>query len=187
MKMKASGVMLSMILVLTFWMNAWAAEPHARAREFLQTTVVRSYFSEALDLKQSNLIYSLFTEDAKQHFNGYLHLTGVDQIYQNTAMANKIFTQFHTDIQDIAADGDKVVAHVTHTALCIDSTSPGFPGGPAYMPSRGGPILLQGQTIQWEAMARFKFNKRLKIEEEWIVRDELNILLMSGTLTFENF
>ncbi|MBI5897558.1 MAG: ester cyclase [Desulfobacterales bacterium] len=187
MRRKASGVILSLVLVLTFWMNAWAGEPRAKVREFLETTVVRSYFSEALDAKQSDLIFSIFTEDAKQHFNGYLNLTGVDQIYQNTVMANRIFSQFHTDIHDITADGEKVVAHVTHTAVCIDSTAPGFPGGPIYLPTRVDPILLQGQTIQWEAMARFKFNKRLKIEEEWIVRDELNILLMSGTLTFTDF
>jgi limonene-1,2-epoxide hydrolase len=187
MKMKASGVVLSIFFVLTFCANAWATEPHVKVREFLQTAAVRSYFTEALDAKKSNLIYSLFAEDAKQHFNGYLDLTGVDQIYQNTVMASKVFAEFHTDIHDITTDGNKVVAHVTHTALCIDSTSPGFPGGPAYLPSRVGPILLQGQTIQWEAMARFKFNKRLKIEEEWIVRDELNILLMSGTLAFTDF
>ncbi len=179
MRRKFSGVLICVVLILGFGVNAWANN----ATELLEIEAVQSYFSQALDAKQPGVIFSIFSDNAQQHFNGYMDVIGVVQIYVSTVQANAAFSSFHTEIHDITANDNKVIAHITHTAVCIDSTAPGFPQL-FYLPSRVGPILLHGQTIQWEAMARFKFNKDIKIVEEWIVRDELSILLDSGTVTF---
>jgi len=61
-----------------------------------------------------------------------------------------------------------------------------FPPGecpiPPFVPLRlgGVPLPLAGEppvTVQWDAMARFVFNEDNLITEEWIVRDELSMVL----------
>jgi hypothetical protein len=148
--------------------------------------IVRSYFLDALDGGKADLIYSIFSKEAEQTFNGYLLIKGVDEIYKSTVGIGKLFTVFKTDIHDVTAKDQIVYAHITHTATFIDSTVSGFPSGPIFAPSRVGPTLLKGQKIHWQAMARFELNSRGQIQKEWIVRDELGMLLTAGTLKFTN-
>jgi len=180
--MKTICMLSFIVFMLVSGVNLWATEPNMN-----EARVIRSYFTDALDGKQASVIYTLFAGDAEQHFNDYLHNMGVDAIYQNTVSANKIFVTFHTDIHDITVKGKVAYAHITHTGTCINTTVPGFPGGPLTIPTRVGPMLLKGQTLQWQAMARFEFNHHKKIQKEWIVRDELGMMLTAGgTLTFTN-
>ncbi len=182
MKIITISIFSSIVLLLIVsGMDSFAAESDTN-----EMKVVRSYFMDALDDKQADLIYSLFAKDAEQHFNGYLHNVGVEAIYKNTEGAKKIFTTFHTDIHEITVKDKIVYAYITHTATCIDSTVSGFPGGPVHFPTRVGPMLLKGQKVQWQAMALFEFNSSGKIQKEWIVRDELGMLLTAGTLKFTN-
>jgi hypothetical protein len=182
MKFVEIGIMLSIFLLFNiFGMNLYADESEANA-----VKLVRSYFVEALDGKQSDKVYSLFAKDAEQYFNGYLNNVGIEAIYQNTEGAKKIFTTFHTDIHDITVRDKTVYSFITHTATYIDTTIQGFPGGPIQLPTRVGPMLLKGQKVKWQAMARFEFNSNGQIQKEWIVRDELGSLLTSGTVKFIN-
>lgn len=168
-------------LLIVSGMNAYANESDMK-----KIKVVRSYFVDALDGKQADLTFLLFAKDAEQHFNGYLHNVGAEEIHKNTMGAKKIFTTFHTDIHEITVKDKMVYAYITHTAVCIDSTVSGFPGGPVHFPTRVGPMVLKGQKVQWQAMALFEFNSSGQIQKEWIVRDELGMLLTAGTLKFSN-
>ena len=180
MKLVEIGIILSVFLLFSvFGTNLLADESEANA-----VKVVRSYFIDALDGKQPEKIHLLFAKDAEQYFTGLPLIQGVDVIFKSTVGIGKMFTTFKTDIHDVTAKGQIVYAFFTHTATCIDSTVSGFPGGPVFLPSRGGPTLLKGQKLQWKAMARFEFNSKGQIQKEWIVRDDFGMLLTAGSLKF---
>lgn len=56
-----------------------------------------------------------------------------------------------------------------------------WPGPPAppLLPVRLGGAPIAGQTVQWDAMARFKFNDANRITDEWVLRDELSMVLQA--------
>jgi predicted ester cyclase len=49
------------------------------------------------------------------------------------------------------------------------------------MQSRLGLFDVRGKTVEWEAMAMFRFENG-KIAEEWVSADELGKLMQIGTL-----
>jgi hypothetical protein len=51
----------------------------------------------------------------------------------------------------------------------------------AFLQSRLGRFDVRGMTVEWEAMAMFRFANG-KIAEEWVSNDELGQLMQIGTL-----
>jgi hypothetical protein len=116
----------------------------------------------------------LFAEGAVHHFPGLppsapKGLVNIVKLGINKSMV--------TTIHHIVAEGNLVVAHVSH-----DLTPK--PGTPFMSPRIKCAVPTKGNTIHWEAMAIFKFRNG-KIVEEWISRDDLGSLLQLGKITFE--
>jgi len=128
----------------------------------------------ALAQKAGEVCEELFAEGAIQHFPGLppsapKGLVNIIKMGINKSMV--------TTIHRVVAEGDLVVAHVSH-----DLTPK--PGTPFVSPRIKCGIPASGNTIHWEAMAIFKFRNG-KIVEEWISRDDLGSLLQLGKITFE--
>jgi hypothetical protein len=184
MKKKSIGVLLCMVLILAFGMNAWAGEEKGRAEKKKQ--IVQAYYQAEEEMK-ADVVQKMFTPDAKFHINGRRDFVGSDYIYKIVTMIGKLFKNFHNDIHSISVTDDGLVyAQGTHSGTLIDSTAPGFPGKPVYYQSPIGPLLVQGQTLKWQAVIRFKFNDKLQIEEILIASDELGQLMGAGTVTLKN-
>jgi hypothetical protein len=184
MKKKSIGLLLWLVLILAFGMNAWAGEEKGRAEK--QKQIVQTYY-QAMAEGKADVVKNLFTPDTKHHVNGRQDIVGSDHIHKIVTVIGKLFKNFHNDIHSISATDDGLVyAHVTHSGTFINSTAPGFPGKPIYYPTPIGSLLVQGQTLKWQAVMRFKFNDNQQIIEEWVVQDELGQLMGAGTVTLEN-
>jgi predicted ester cyclase len=80
------------------------------------------------------------------------------------------FSQFETQIHDIFGSGDRLVVRLSHCGV----------GGGVWR-SRLGNYDVTGKTVNWNAIAIFRFEQQ-KIIEEWVTRDELAMVLQFGLL-----
>ncbi|MBU4011133.1 MAG: nuclear transport factor 2 family protein, partial [Proteobacteria bacterium] len=138
---------------------------------------VKKYFN-AIDNKAASAMSVLFAADARQDFVGNDPIIGVKSIETKLELALSQFESMKTEFINFAADGNSVFAHVKHTAV--------FKAGGAVKnrPGITPPVVIftEPVTVSWQAMASFRFEDGL-IVEEIIVRDELAILQQIGTLT----
>jgi hypothetical protein len=140
-----------------------------------------------MEEKKADVVRNLFTPDTIHYVNGHRVLVGSNHIHEIVTVIGKLFKNFRNEIHSISVTDDGTVyGHVTHSGTLIDSTAPGFPGEPIYYPSPIGPLLVQGQTLKWQAMMRFKFNDNQLITEEWVVNDDLGQLMGGGIVTLKN-
>jgi predicted ester cyclase len=77
-----------------------------------------------------------------------------------------------TDIHHLFGEGDFVTIHLTHHVSF---------GSEARFNTRMGWVDVAGQNVEWNAMAVLRFEGE-QIAEEWVVRDELQVLLQVGAV-----
>ena len=122
--------------------------------------VVRRYFDEVLDAGNRSVMPELFAAGAEQHFPGR------DLTFDPSNPGQRATQTMKTQLHHLLADGDFVVAHLTHRVT--------FHGASAFS-TRIGQVDTSDRSINWDATAIFKLEGG-KIVEEWVNRDELNIL-----------
>ena len=133
--------------------------------------MVAQYFQEILDGEQYSLMPDVFTPDVVMHRpEGTLTYIGIIQTAFDKALSPHTI---ETTIHEMIASGDYVSARLSHRMT--------YSTEEAFMQSRLGLFDVRGKTVEWEAMAMFRF-KDGKIAEEWVSADELGKLMQIGTL-----
>jgi ketosteroid isomerase-like protein len=134
------------------------------SEEANKATVLR-YFNEVLDGGDPSVVPQLFASQ------GTIHFPGRDAPFgQPRSQATD--RRFSTSIHHLLAEGDLVVAHLTHRVS--------FGAGERFA-TRLGLVEAGGRSVTWDAMALFHFTDG-KIDEEWVNRDELDVLAQLGSV-----
>jgi hypothetical protein len=133
--------------------------------------VVRRFFNEVLDGNDESVMPELFVDGAPRHFPGrpITYEAGRPSIEQ----ADRTFS---TTLHHLISDGDFVVAHLTHYVT--------YGQGMRYV-SRLGRVDASGKSVSWNAIAMFHLTGG-KIDEEWVVRDELDVLSQLGEVSLKS-
>jgi hypothetical protein len=182
---KSIGVLLCMVLILAFGMDSWACEKKGRAKKLEK--IVRIYYKATAE-GNADVVEKLFTPDTIHYVNGHKVLVGSENIRKITTQMGTLFKNLHNEVHFISATDDGTVyGLVTHSGTLIDSTAPDFPGAPIYYPTAIGRLLIQGQTLEWQAFMRFKFNDEQLITEEWVVNDDLGEFMGGALVNLENY
>ena len=129
------------------------------------------YFQEILDGKQYSRIPDVFTYDVVTHRpEGTLtYMDGIHAMFVKGLSRHTMETTIH----EMIASGDYVSVRLSHKMT--------YSTEEAFLRSRLGEFDVRGKTVEWEAMAVFRFENG-KIAEEWISNDELGQLMQIGTL-----
>ena len=134
-------------------------------------SIVLQYFQEILDGEQYSRISDVFTPYVVMH-RPEGDLTYLDTIY--TAFEKGLSPHtIETTIHEMVASGDYVSVRLSHKMT--------YSTEEAFLQSRLGRFDVRGRTVEWDAMAMFRFENG-KIAEEWVSNDELGQLLQIGTL-----
>ena len=140
-------------------------------REEHNKSIVLQYFQEILDGKQYSRMPDVFTPDVVMHRpEGTLTYIGIVQTAFKKALS---LHTIETTIHEMIASGDYVSVRLSHRMT--------YSTEEAFMQSRLGRFDVRGKTVEWEAMAMFRFENG-KIAEEWVSNDELGQLMQIGTL-----
>ena len=131
--------------------------------------IVRRYFHEVLDQGKVELVDELFHPLCVMHRPGGT-VVGMNSVRGVAERRKETFSQFETQIHDIFGSGDRLVVRLSHCGV----------GGGVWR-SRLGNYDVTGKTVNWNAIAIFRFEQQ-KIIEEWVTRDELTMVLQFGLL-----
>src|SRR6266568_8225269 len=134
-----------------------------------EAELVRRYFHEVLDQGKVELIEDLFHPQCVMHRPGGT-IVGINSVRGVAERRKETFSQFETQIHDSFGSGNRLVVRLTHRAL----------GGGVWR-SRLGNYDVSGKTVNWNAIAIFRFEDH-RIIEEWVTRDELAMVLQFGLL-----
>jgi predicted SnoaL-like aldol condensation-catalyzing enzyme len=162
--------------LILFSLAACNAQPKipadsASLQEERNKSIVLQYFQVILDGEQYSRMPEVFTPYVVMH-RPEGTLTYLDMVY--TAFDKGLSPHtIETKIHEMVASGDYVAVRVSHKMT--------FSTGEAMMQSRLGLFDVRGKTVEWEAMAMFRFEDG-KIAEEWVSADELGKLMQIGTL-----
>ena len=81
------------------------------------------------------------------------------------------YTAFRSDLSGLMAEGDMVSVRITHSTKVRPHT----------FRSRAGEVRVnEEQELNWNAIVQFRLRDG-KIVEEWVMRDELGMLVQMGT------
>ena len=137
-----------------------------KAQETRNKEVVQRYFREVLDQKKIELMPELIARDVVLHRPGY-DVNGLDAAMQRLRSVLQDFTSFTSELSGLIAEGDMVSVRIFHRAKARPHT----------FRSRAGEVVLpREQDLNWSAIVQFRL-KDGKIAEEWVMRDELGMLL----------
>ncbi|HKU71668.1 MAG TPA: ester cyclase [Burkholderiales bacterium] len=139
-----------------------------KAQEARNKAVIERYFREVLDQKRFDVMPDLIAHDAILHRPGF-DVTGLPAAVQRLRAVLQDFTEFSTEISGLMAEGDLVSARVRHRTRVR----------PHAFRSRAGDVMTKEQALEWTAIVQFRL-KDGKIAEEWVMRDELGMLLQLG-------
>ncbi len=143
-----------------------------KAQEARNKAVVERYFREVLDQKRIDLMPELLATDVVLHRPGF-DVTGVDAAMQRLRAVLQDYTAFASELSGLMAEGDMVSVRIFHRVKAR----------PHIFRSRAGDVKLSGeQELKWAAIVQFRL-KDGKIAEEWVMRDELGMLLQTGKIT----
>jgi predicted ester cyclase len=134
-------------------------------------SIVVQYFQEILDGKQYGQMPDVFTYDVVVHRpeGTSTYMDGIHAMFVKGLAPHTIETTIH----EMIASGDYVSVRLSHKMT--------YSTEQAFMQSRLGRFDVRGKTVEWEAMAMFRFENG-KIAEEWVSNDELGELMQIGTL-----
>lgn len=124
----------------------------------------RRFVEEALDGGSTEALYELFLPGAIRHF------PPGDQVVDSSQPPVARNRTMKTDIHHLYGEGEYVTIHLTHHV----TFAPG-----ARFSTRVGWADVGGRQVQWNAMVVLRFEAD-KIAEEWVVRDELQLLMQVG-------
>ena len=131
--------------------------------------VVERYFHEVLDRKNVALMPELMSSDVVLHRPG-LEVTGLDAAMTRLAATLREFTAFSTELEGLIAEGDMVSVRLLHRTTMR----------PHLFHSRAGEVPVPNeQDLSWRAICQFRLRDG-KIVEEWVMRDELDMLVQMG-------
>lgn len=144
-----------------------------KAQEARNKAVIERYFREVLDQKRFDVMPDLIAHDAILHRPGF-DVTGLPSAVQRLRAVLQDFTEFSTEISGLMAEGDLVSARVRHRTRVR----------PHAFRSRAGEVMTGEQALEWTAIVQFRL-KDGKIAEEWVMRDELGMLLQLGKVVVD--
>lgn len=142
-----------------------------KAQEARNKAVVERYFREVLDGGRTELMPELFARDVVLHRPGF-DVNGIDAAMQRLRAVLKDFSAFSSELSGLMAEGDLVAARVSHRTRVRPH---------AFRSRAGETQLAREQALEWTAIAQFRL-KDGRIAEEWVMRDELGMLLQMGTV-----
>lgn len=145
-----------------------------KAQEARNKAVIERYFREVLDQKKFDVMPELMAPDAVLHRPGF-DVTGIDAAMQRLRGVLADFTAFSTELSGLIAEGDMVSVRVRHRTRVR----------PHAFHSRAGEVAIAAeQALDWTAIAQFRL-KDGKIAEEWVMRDELGMLVQMGKVSVQ--
>jgi SnoaL-like polyketide cyclase len=127
----------------------------------------RRFVTEALDGGNAAVLNELFLAGAVRHFP-----PGDLVVGSSPPQAARDRTM-RTEIHHLYGKDDYVSIHLTHHVTF---------GPDARFNTRAGWAEVGGKSVEWNAMVVLRFEGE-KIAEEWVVRDELQVLLQLGLVT----
>ena len=143
-----------------------------QAQQARNKTVVERYFREVLDQKRIDVLPELLTPDVVLHRPGF-DVIGLDAAIKRLRAVLQDYPAFSTGLSGLIAEGDIVAVRISHRTRTR----------PHAFRSRAGDVnLAREQELNWTAIAQFRL-KDGKIAEEWVMRDELGMLLQMGKVT----
>lgn len=132
-------------------------------------SVVERYFHEVLDCKNIDLMPELLAPDAVLHRPGF-DVIGLDAAMQRLRATLSDYSAFSTELSGMIAEGDMVSVRVLHRTTVR----------PHIFRSRAGQVTIPAERdLSWNAIVQFRL-KDGKIAEEWVMRDELGMLVQLG-------
>lgn len=143
--------------------------PDISAEEARNKAVVERYFHEVLDRKNIGLMPELLAPDVILHRPGF-DVNGLEAAMRRLTATREDYTAFSTELSGLIAEGDMVSVRVFHRTTVR----------PHVFRSRAGdfPVAKQ-RDLSWNAIVQFRL-KEGKIVEEWVMRDELGMLVQIG-------
>ena len=143
-----------------------------KAQEARNKAVIERYFHEVLDQQKIDLMPELMAPDAVLHRPGF-DVTGVNAAMQRLRGVLADYTAFSTELSGLMAEGDMVSVRVRHRTRVR----------PHVFRSRAGDVTVTTeQALEWTAIAQFRL-KDGRIAEEWVMRDELGMLVQMGKIS----
>ena len=124
-------------------------------------TRIRRFYEEVVNGRNLQLADELFSADFDDHA---AKAPGLDEFKKLYASMIDTFRGLHITIEEIIAEGDRVVAYVTTRAV----QSGKFRGFPA-----------SDQPVEFRGVDIFRFENG-KVAERWAVRDFLGMLQQAG-------
>ena len=163
-------IALASALFLGWTPSAAATQTPSTADRSAHQRVVLSYFHDVLDGRRIELLDQLFLPDCViNRPEGTLQgLAGIRGVVERNIAA---YSTFSTTVHDIIESGDRVVVRLTHRS-----------SGAGMFRSRLGDYDVKNRTLTWGAIVIFRMQNG-RIAEQWVMRDELGILLSGALLT----
>jgi predicted SnoaL-like aldol condensation-catalyzing enzyme len=145
-----------------------------KAQEARNKAVVERYFHEVLDQGKVEVLPELMAPDAVLHRPGF-DVNGRDTAAQRLRTVFRDYSAFSTTLSGVMAEQDMVSVRVEHRTRVR----------PHAFRSRAGDVPLAAeQELNWTAIVQFRLRDG-KIVEEWVMRDELGMLLQMGKIKVE--
>ena len=145
-----------------------------RAQEARNKSVVERYFHEVLDQRRIEALPELLAPDAVLHRPGF-DVTGRETAMQRLRAVLQDYSTFSTELSGLIAEQDMVCVRVLHRTRVRPHT----------FRSRAGEIPVAGeQELSWMAIVQFRLRDG-KIVEEWVMRDELGMLVQMGKVSID--
>ena len=126
--------------------------------------IVRRYIEQVLNQHRHDLVEEFLTENIELHGSGLA--PGLDVVKQWLTMFAAAFPDGHQVIEDVVAEGDRVVARTT-----FNGTHQGEMQG---IPATGKSVSIPSITI-------FRMDNG-KIAEGWLVSDNLGMMQQLGVI-----
>lgn len=142
-----------------------------KAQEARNKAVVERYFHEVLDRKRTELLPELMAPDVVLHRPGF-DVTGLAAAVQRLRGVLQDYTAFSTELSGLMAEGDMVSVRVLHRVKVRPHT---------FRSRAGETNIREERDLQWTAIVQFRL-KDGKIAEEWVMRDELAMLIQLGAI-----
>ena len=143
-----------------------------KAQEARNKAVVERYFREVLDQKRIEVLPELLTPDVVLHRPGF-DVVGLDAAIKRLRAVLQDYPAFSSGQSGLMAEGDMVAVRIFHRTRARPHT----------FRSRAGEVnLAREQELNWTAIAQVRLRDG-KIAEEWVMRDELGMLLQIGKVT----
>ena len=143
-----------------------------QAQQARNKAVVERYFREVLDQKKLEVLPELLAPDVVMHRPGF-DVVGLDAAIKRLRAVLQDYSAFSSGLSGLMAEGDMVAVRIFHRTRTR----------PHAFCSRAGEVnLAREQELDWTAIAQFRM-KDGKIAEEWVMRDELGMLLQMGKVT----